>query len=318
MRLLLVGALAALAGALPMGYHRKPSAALEKKLEQQETTLERSLAKIEALKAEVDLDREQLGADDFERQNDDLLGYRRTTADFEEMRGQDANPKFGDKNVDNLLGFCCGEGSFSDFNPTSGYSTSFSSIQICKEKATVKLGNALLSCLESESCRNKIEAVAREEERKKKAEEEQREKEEQERRAREEKEKEKRLAKEEKEKEELRDDTKVGHPCYRGGETPICAGHATFIVEQEPWGGYHGGEIISEEWDTRCDFAEPMPGACETASGASSKCCRRLRVPVNAPANPHDGYKMKGGCGPVEGAQCRNAFSSAGMETATA
>ena len=38
MRLLLVGALAALAGALPTVYHRKPSDALEKRLEQQETT----------------------------------------------------------------------------------------------------------------------------------------------------------------------------------------------------------------------------------------------------------------------------------------
>ena len=54
MRLLLVGALAALAGALPMVYHRKPSDALEKRLEQQETTLDRALAHIEALKAEVD------------------------------------------------------------------------------------------------------------------------------------------------------------------------------------------------------------------------------------------------------------------------
>ena len=54
MRLLLVGALAALAGAIPTVYHRKPSDALEKRLEQQETTLDRALAHIEALKAEVD------------------------------------------------------------------------------------------------------------------------------------------------------------------------------------------------------------------------------------------------------------------------
>ena len=154
----------------------------------------------------------------------------------------------------------------------------------------------------------------REEERKKKAEEEQREKEEQERRekrlAKEEKEKEKRLAKEKKEKEELRDDAKVGHPCYGGGETPICAGHKRFIEEAYPRNMYGA-------WETRCDFAEPMPGACETASGAPSKCCRRLHfLPVKG--NPHDGNEMTGGCEPVEGAQCRNAFSSAGMETAMA
>ena len=52
MRLLLVGALAALAVALPTGYHRKPSDALEKRLEQQETTLDRALAKIEQRKRE--------------------------------------------------------------------------------------------------------------------------------------------------------------------------------------------------------------------------------------------------------------------------
>ena len=57
MRLPVLAALAALAGALPTGYHRKPSAALEKKLEQQDAKLERALAKIEELKAEIDAER---------------------------------------------------------------------------------------------------------------------------------------------------------------------------------------------------------------------------------------------------------------------
>ena len=57
MRRVLLAALAALAGALPTVYHRKPSAALEKRLEEQDATLERALAKIEALKVEVDGER---------------------------------------------------------------------------------------------------------------------------------------------------------------------------------------------------------------------------------------------------------------------
>jgi hypothetical protein len=57
MRRVLLAALAALAGALPTVYHRRPSAALEKRLEEQDATLERALAKIETLKAEVDGER---------------------------------------------------------------------------------------------------------------------------------------------------------------------------------------------------------------------------------------------------------------------
>ena len=61
MRLLLVGALAALAGAIPTVYHRKPSDALEKRLEQQETTLDRALAKIDELAMKVDEAAEEHG-----------------------------------------------------------------------------------------------------------------------------------------------------------------------------------------------------------------------------------------------------------------
>ena len=60
MRLPVLAALAALAGALPTGYHRKPSAALEKKLEEQDAKLERALAKIEELNAEIDAERAEV------------------------------------------------------------------------------------------------------------------------------------------------------------------------------------------------------------------------------------------------------------------
>ena len=59
MRLPVLAALAALSGALPTGYHRK--ATFEKKLEQEDRKLERALAKIEELKAEIDAERKMDG-----------------------------------------------------------------------------------------------------------------------------------------------------------------------------------------------------------------------------------------------------------------
>ena len=65
MRRVLLAALAALAGALPTVYHRRPSAALEKRLEEQDATLERALAKIDELDAELHgklvVDQERVG-----------------------------------------------------------------------------------------------------------------------------------------------------------------------------------------------------------------------------------------------------------------